>query len=120
MSITKLNDSNFDGNRLSNPYNSPDTPVFVLFKTEWCGYCKDFKPIYEQLAKAYAGKITFGVVDVDENQHLKDNINGFLYGYKILGFPTIIIYINGYYLHKYDGARDIQSMKQYINTTFNL
>lgn len=120
MSIIKLNGSNFEGNRLINPYDSPDKPVFVLFKTDWCHYCKEFKPVYEQLAKNYAGRIIFTVVDADENSELKDIINSFLYGYKILGFPSLIIYMNGFYLNKYSEARDLPSLERYIKSTFNI
>lgn len=120
MSIIKLNANNFEGNRLISPYNSPDKVVFILFKTEWCGYCTQFKPVYEQLAKFYNGKIIFTTVDADENQELRSNINSFLYGYKILGFPTIVMYINGFFLKKYSGDRSLESMKEYINTNFTI
>lgn len=120
MSIVKLNESNFEGNRLLNPYDNSDKPVFVLFKTDWCGYCKQFKPTYEELAKAFNGKITFCVVDGDECVDLKNKINSFLYGYKILGFPTLTTYMGGYYLNKYDGPRDLETLKQYISSNFSI
>ena len=42
-------------------------PVVVDFWAEWCGPCKALAPIVDELAEAYAGKIRFVKVDVDEN-----------------------------------------------------
>jgi thioredoxin 1 len=42
-------------------------PVFIEFETAECGYCKQQKPISQQLEKDYAGRIAFFFVDANEN-----------------------------------------------------
>jgi thioredoxin 1 len=45
-------------------------PVFIEFETAECGYCKQQKPISQQLEKDYAGKVVFFFVDANENPGL--------------------------------------------------
>ena len=45
-------------------------PVFVEFETAECGYCKQQRPISQQLQGDYAGKATFFFVDANENRDL--------------------------------------------------
>ena len=40
-------------------------PVVVDFSATWCGPCKQLKPIVEELATQYAGKVKIAHVDVD-------------------------------------------------------
>lgn len=45
--------------------------VTVLdFQATWCGPCQLMKPVIEQAEQAWAGKVKFEAVDVDENQSL--------------------------------------------------
>ncbi len=44
------------------------SPVTVVdFWAAWCGPCRMVAPIIDQLAKEYAGRVTFGKLNVDEN-----------------------------------------------------
>jgi thioredoxin 1 len=45
-------------------------PVFLEFETKECGYCKQQRPISQQLESEYAGKVTFFFVDAAENRDL--------------------------------------------------
>ena len=40
-------------------------PIFVDFNATWCGPCRAFAPIFEEMSKKYSGKIQFISVDVD-------------------------------------------------------
>ena len=55
---------------------------------EWCGPCKMVAPVLEQLAKEYAGRITFAKLNIDENM-------GTATKYRISAIPTMLVFRNG-------------------------
>ena len=44
--------------------------VFVDFFASWCGPCKMFAPIVEQISQKYKDKITVLKIDIDENSEI--------------------------------------------------
>jgi thiol-disulfide isomerase/thioredoxin len=120
MSIIELNKINFSGNKLLAPYDGIDKPVIILWKAEWCGYCNAFKDNYKKLAKLFEGKVIFATVDADSNAELINTVNSFLNGYKVLGYPTIVVYRGGYFLETYNQARDVETFSKHLKNIFNL
>jgi thioredoxin 1 len=57
-------------------------PVFLEFETRECGYCKQQRPISQQLESEYAGKVTFFFVDAMENRDLAR-------AFQVTGVPQI-------------------------------
>ena len=45
-------------------------PLVIDFWAEWCGPCRMVAPLIEELAAEYAGRVTIGKCDVDENNDL--------------------------------------------------
>jgi thioredoxin 1 len=82
-SIITLSDSSFEETVLKSKL-----PVLVDFWAEWCGPCKAIAPILDTLAKEYAGKITIGKLNVDQNQATPAK-------YGVRGIPTLIIFKEG-------------------------
>ena len=73
----------------------------------WCAPCHRVAPILEELAKDYAGKITIGKLDVDEN---KDTAMK----YKIM-IPTLLIFKNGKLVDQQIGAMPREVLEPLIN-----
>ncbi len=62
--------------------------VVVDFWAAWCGPCRMVAPIVEQLSKEYAGRVTFGKLNVDENPEVSQRFG-------IQSIPTMIVFKNG-------------------------
>lgn len=77
-----LTDSNFDETIKAK------SVVLVDFWAAWCGPCKMIGPIVEELALEYAGKLTVGKVNVDENPSLSAE-------HGIMSIPTLLFFNNG-------------------------
>jgi protein disulfide-isomerase-like protein len=85
-----------------------DGTKLVLFYADWCGHCKNIKPIWEEAAKD---------VNAKENRMIKVNCGDgkdkdqeIMKKYKIDGYPTIIKFVNGT-PKVYNGDRDADSFK---------
>ena len=62
--------------------------MVVDFWAPWCGPCRMVGPIIEQLAAEYAGKVTFGKMNVDDNQTVPSSFG-------VQGIPTLVVFKNG-------------------------
>lgn len=62
-------------------------PVVVDFSATWCGPCKQLKPIVEELAAQYEGKVKIAHVDVDEAREAAMK-------YGVMSVPTVL-YLKG-------------------------
>lgn len=81
--IKTISDTSFDADVLKS-----DKPVLVDFWATWCGPCKMVAPIFDEVSKAYVGKVTFAKMDVDSNQATPARFG-------IRGIPTLILFKNG-------------------------
>lgn len=78
--MVELTDKNFEKEVLQ-----AGMPVFVDFWAPWCGPCQMAKPVIEELAKEYQGKIKIGKLNVDENPKIAQK-------YGIMSIPTVVIF----------------------------
>ena len=71
--------------------------IVVDFWAPWCGPCRMVGPVIEELATQYAGKVTFGKMNADENQTVPSSFG-------IMSIPTIIIFSHGKEVERLVGA----------------
>ena len=80
-------------------------PLVVDFWATWCGPCRMLAPVISELAEEYAGKITVGKCDVEENEDLAVEFG-------IRNIPTILFFKNGQVADKIVGAQPKAKLKE--------
>jgi thioredoxin 1 len=78
--------------------SASDKPVIIDFWAEWCGPCRAFSGVIDQLAEEYAGKILVGKVNVDEESKLADQFH-------VMSIPTVAIFLGGELKETFVGSR---------------
>ena len=82
----------------------PDTPILLYAWAEWCGPCHTVGPIFEKLAKKYAGKIFFLKTDVDQ---CKDMMTQF----KLLGVPSFVLFYHWKEMYRLTGSQPLVALE---------
>lgn len=109
-------DFNKHSENLSSKFSNKIT--IVKFYTPRCGYCVKSQPDYEKLDKIAGDDFNIAQLNCQEYPELTELINGSsVFGYKVLGFPTYIIFVNSIFFKYYEGDR---STRDLLNTLINL
>ncbi len=87
--------------------NTPTTG-YVLFFANWCGACKQFKPIWEQL------KQNVICTEIDCTDGNKDMISK----YNVTKLPTILIFKDGKNLGEYQGEMTREALIEFAKQNF--
>ena len=101
--IQTFTDSNFDQDVLKS-----GQPVLVDFWAEWCGPCKRLGPTIDQLASEYAGKVTIGKLNVDENPNTAIK-------FQIRGIPAVLLFKGGQIVESVVGLAPKEDFKKVID-----
>ncbi len=88
-------------------------PVVVDFYAVWCMPCKMMAPIFEELAKKFAGKVRFVKVNIDKIRSLAAE-------FMIQGVPSFIFIKNGEEVNRITGGRPAEYFERLISTTFDV
>jgi thioredoxin len=71
--------------------------LVVDFWAPWCAPCRAVSPVLEQLAGQFAGRVSFGKLNVDENPITSGQ-------FRVEGIPTIMIFKDGKQVDSMIGA----------------
>ena len=96
-----------DGNFEDVVLKSSD-PVLVDFWAPWCGPCKRLEPTVDALATDYAGKITVGKLNIDENPNVS-------FKFQVSGIPTLLLFKGGQVVESVVGVAAKDELKKVID-----
>ncbi len=103
MALLKINSDNFE-----NEVTNSEKPVIIDFWAEWCGPCRILGPTFEKLSGEYESKMTFGKLNVDENQDVSAK-------HSVQGIPSMIVFNKGAEVGRIVGALPESLLKEKID-----
>lgn len=98
----EITDANFEEVVLNS-----DKPVLVDFWAEWCGPCKSFAPIYEDVSNKH-DDIVFGKIDTESQQELAGH-------FQIRSIPTLMIFREQVVLFSQPGMLSAEQLEDVIS-----
>lgn len=101
--IVTLSDASFDADVIN-----ASGPVLVDFWAEWCGPCKMIAPILSEIAVEFAGKVTIGKLNIDQNSATPPKFG-------IRGIPTLLLFKNGKVAATKVGALSKSQLTEFLN-----
>ena len=67
----------------SRPASAEETVWVVCLCAEWCGACREYRPLFAQVERAHPG-LRFAWVDIEDHADLADDFD-------VETFPTILV-----------------------------
>ena len=93
VNVIELTDDNFE-----ETIGASNKPIIIDFYTQWCGPCKNIKPIFKQIAKEQSENFLFYAVDLEKCPKIAEK-------YKIKSVPTFFIFKNSEKIGSFTGSK---------------
>ena len=84
-----------------------EKPVVVDFWAEWCGPCRMFAPIMEEVAEEYGDQLTFCKLNTDESPEIAER-------FEVMTIPTLILFKDGKAVSVMDGVRQKEAVEAFL------
>ncbi len=102
MAVIDVTEATFEAEVLKS-----NMPVIVDIWATWCGPCRMYSPIVDEVSKEYDGKIKFVKIDADENNSLAAK-------YNVMSIPTTMLFMGGKVKAISVGAVPKETLKKWI------
>ena len=114
MSVAHLSDQNFvsaNGGRVLQLNNIPGLSI-VMFKTEGCGHCRTFTPIFQNVAKQEL-RVRHFFASVDKYRRIVGMAQ--TTNTPVRAVPMFVFYVNGLPKAKYNGNQTDDALLAFLN-----
>ena len=84
-----------------------EKPVLIDFYADWCGPCKAFSPVLNQLKNQIGDGVRIVKIDVDKNPTIAGQL-------QVRSIPTVMIFQKGELKWRAQGGQSLETMKQQL------
>ncbi len=95
------------------PYLAQHERVVIDVWAPWCGPCRAFSPILDQLSAALAPRVAFGKVNSDAEPGLAGRFG-------VEGIPTVLMFRSGRLVDRFAGAYPRQVVERRLRQVLEL
>lgn len=85
----------------------PSQPVLVSFYAPWCGYCKQFAPILEQVKTQLGGQLKIVKIDSEKYPQLAAQ-------HEVQALPTTLLFVEGELASRIKGVMETPKLIDYV------
>ncbi len=102
MGVTDIDQTSFDDEVIKS-----SVPVVVDLYADWCGPCRLFTPIFDEISLDFDGKVKFVKMNVDNSEDIAKKFN-------IMSIPTTLLIEKGKLKAMNVGAIPKEALKRWI------
>ena len=104
--VIEITDGTFQDTVSRHPF------LVVDLWADWCGPCRMVAPVIEDLARDFAGRVTFGKCDVDQNRVIAAQ-------FSVTAIPTLLFFANGALIDRVVGALPKEAVRARVMRAFS-